>query len=345
MPDVVKLREKVLRVCRLNLADDRPAPHSLTELTEWLGIGAGTLSKPYGQPVADLKASLERAMVMALGFGPDDSEFERDPAQVWPRWTAKWGDSWRKGDYEVFARRLEESGYFVPRPRDDPKLAGYFPKIRRKSNRELAQGQATAITGTVPAAMADLRGRYLDRLASLQVVCREGADQLRHLYADCTFGTVKVETDDAVYLVSINWCHTELYLTEASFEPHLMDGLVTSTSVPIRRMKVKREYRNRNFPSWTVEDSQSKMPLDGEYFNIDLGVVNGNISGEDESSILVFKGGFTVSAMSGAEVGERGILSSLLKYLLVEFVGEIELRGSYRYYLSSRPIGRGVADD
>jgi hypothetical protein len=346
MPDVVKLREKVVRVCDLNAGNGRAAPHSRTELIDWLGIGAGSLSKAYSQPTANLKVSLERAIVMALGFGPTNSDFDKDPDLVWPRWLEKWGNSWRKDSDKEFAKRLEKSAYFVPRPRDDVKLGELLPRIRRKSNRELSQIQGIVPVGaSVPAMRTEAKGRYLDRLASLQVVCRRDEAQRRHLYATCTFGTAKVETEDAAYLVAINLCHAELFLTEASFDPLLGDSSIVSNSTPVRSIKVRREFRSRNYPSWIIEDCQSKTSLTGEYYDVDLGVVDGKISGDDESSILVFKAGFVVSAMSGPKLGERGILSSLLKYMVIEFAGEIELRGSYRYYLSSRPIESDSPND
>lgn len=339
MPDIVKLREKVVRVCGLNYANNRPAPRNMTELATWLGIAGGTLTRRYSTGTANLQNSLERAIVMALGFGPEDSEFEEYGESVWSHWIAKWGNTWRSSEPMELERLLETANYFVPRAVDDARLATLLPKFQRRSGARVdsASGKQPAEAVAAAAALPHARGRYLDRLASLQVKCmRKEEDQ--QLRATCTFGTVKIPTDDAVYLVSINWCHAELLLTEASFEPTLESGLVRSRSVPTREMNVRREYSRINHPSWVVSDSQPKTPLSGEYIDVTLGTVAGNITPDDEASLLVYKAGFAVSALSGPQLTELGILTSLLKYLVTEHVGEIELRGKYLYHLSAGQI-------
>jgi hypothetical protein len=344
MADVVGFKEKVIRACQLNSANSRYAPTSRTELIEWLGLGAGTLSARYAQPAPNLQISLERAIVMALGFGPEESEFAEYQERAWPRWAEQWGKLWRNGDPQDFGRKLEETGYFVPRAPNDPRIAALLPKIRRRNPRMMKDEGALPDGPKTPAILvARADGQYLDRLASLQVRCVRG----RHagtLIATCTFGTVEVHTEDATYLVSINRCHAEVLLRQASFEPRLENEVVASRSSPPRNMQVEREYSRLNHPSWRLTDSQPKTPLKGEYPELMLGVVRGEICGDDEASLLVHKAGFAVSAAFESKMEEGGILNSLLKYLVTEHVGEIEQRGTYLYHLSAGPI-LGGADD
>lgn len=343
MPDVVKLGEKVVRVCSLNRMREAQAPMGKTDLVRWLGVAGGRLSKFYSVPVATLGASLERAIVMALGFGPDESAFEQYGDGAWSRWLAVWGNTWRTGDPLEFEGLLEREGYFVARPPDDPRLKALLPKIRGVSKgRELPPEElAPAITEFQQA-----EGRYLDRLASIEAVCVCEDSRPRRVRATLTFGAVEVPTDDVTYLVSINRCHAELLFREGSFEPSLEKSLVESRSRPVRQMKVEREMSRINHPSWLLVDNSPKTPLKGEYPDLELGVVQGEISPEDEASLIVHKAGFLVSALSSREMDELGILTSLLRYLVTEHVGEIEQRGSYLYHLSPGPILlRGAALD
>jgi hypothetical protein len=347
MVDIVKFGDKVARVCSLHRANNRPAPGGKTQLVEWLGLGGGTLSKRYGDPVAVLQASLERAVVMALGFGPDDSEFEQYPwSDVWSRWAARWGALWRDGDSIAFARHLEETGYFVARMRDDPRLAVLLPKIRRpmRVGGKYLATTLRPVTDVSPVSTTPLPKnalRYLDRLASLQVVHICEGDRRYRLMATCTFGDVEISTEDAVYLVSVNRCRAELFLTAGSLEAELEDELINSWSTPVRQMKVKREFSRRNHPTWILCDDQPKTPLGGEYCELRLGVVIGMMTEADEASLLVHKAEFVVSALSGPVLKEEGILTSLLKYLVTEHVGEIEQTNNYLFRLSPGPIQSG----
>lgn len=349
MVDVVSFGEKVLRTCALNKANNRDAPHSKTELVAWLGLGGGSLSKRYKDPVADLQAALERAVVMALGFGPDETEFERyDWATVWTRWALRWGEVWRNAEAAAFSEHLEQEDFFFPRQKDDPRLAPLLSKIRRPKKdgiiRQADQRHAAPAAGGLASARATSRARYLDRLASLQVVCdRSKADRDR-LVATFTFGEVEIATEDATYLVAVNRCHAEIFLADGSFDPTLEEQTVDSRSPPVRQMKIKRESSRLNHPTWLVCDTHSKTPLWGEYCDLSLGVVNGGVSEKDEASLLVHKAEFAVSALSGPGMPEQGILGGLLRYLVTEHVGEIEQTNNYLYRLSAGPIQNGEDD-
>lgn len=338
MPDVVRFSDKVSEICELNGAASREAPRNKSALSGWLGLGAGTLSRHYQKPVPHLTISLERAVVMALGFGPLESEFARDGEHAWASWGKKWGELWRAREPQDLVRKLEDEGYFVPRPPDDVRLAALLPRIRKRKE---GAGSPLALARAEPAAVprvARAEGRYLDRLASLEVACIRKEAELYRLLATCTFGRVEVDTPDATYLVSLNRCRAEIILREASFEPRLQRDIVKSRSEPGRKMSIERETSRLNHPSWRLDDVQHRTPLFGEYCDLELGSVRGEIGADDEASLLVHKNGFAVSAVTGAKLDEGGILTNLLKYLVTEHVGEIEQRGGYIYHLSAGPI-------
>jgi hypothetical protein len=347
LPDVVKFSDKVVRVCGLNSANERNAPRNKTELVKWLGLGGGTLSKSYRVPTANLLASLERAVVMALGFGPEESEFVQHREEAWARWGVKWHHLWRSGEPKDLVDRLESECYFVERTPDDPRLTALLPKIRRRKNDDASEATSLAVAGASPPATISHRLgiRYLDRLASLQITGVFKERGVRRLLATCTFGAVEVPTEEATYLVSINRCRADIFLTEASFEPSFEEDIVASRSAPSGQMSIKREYSRINHPSWLVNDPQPKTPLSGEFCDIELGAVRGQIGGDDEASLVVNKAGFAVSALTGNALEERGVLSSLLRYLVTEHVGEIEMRGNYQYHLSAAPIECVGGDD
>jgi len=340
MPDVAGFREKVIQVCDLNRALGRHAPGNRSALTTWLGLGTGTLSGRYQKPVAHLTLSLERAIVMALGFGPAEPEFVKDPDRAWSSWQKNWGELWRVRAPEDLVKKLDEEGYFAARAPDDARLLALLPKIRRKKD---GGGAPIDLAHTEPAAISlksvsRAEGGYLDRLASLEVVCIRKESKVYDLLATCTFGSVEVCTPDATYMVSINRCRAEVLLREAAFEPRLQNEVVESRSAPIRKISIIREASRLNHPSWRLDDIRHMTPLFGEYCNLELGSVRGEIDEDDEASLLIYKNGFAVSAISGAKLEQGGILTNLLRYLVTEHVGEIEQHGSYIYHLSAGPI-------
>jgi hypothetical protein len=284
---------------------------------------------------------------MALGFGPEESEFEQYGwSEVWSRWLIRWGELWRAGDSIAFAQHLEETGYFVARMPDDLRLALLLPKLRRPTKQgenDLSRPARLVTEGssTLSAAPPTNAIRYLDRLASLQVVHVYESEKRYRLLATCTFGDVEISTEDAAYLVSVNRCRAELFLTAGSLEAELEDEIINSRSMPVRQMKIKREISKLNHPTWILCDDKPKTPLRGEYCELWLGVVTGTMAEADEASLLVHKAEFAVSAVSGPVLREEGILTSLLKYLVTEHVGEIEQTNNYLFRLSPGPIQSG----
>src|SRR4051812_14453260 len=125
MPEVVSFREKVTQVCELNRALSRNAPRNRSALTTWLGLGTGTLSGRYQKTVAHLTISLERAIVMAVGFGPAEDDFAKDGDRAWSVWLKRWGELWRTRAPEELVRRLDEEGYFIPRGPEDDRLLSF----------------------------------------------------------------------------------------------------------------------------------------------------------------------------------------------------------------------------
>jgi hypothetical protein len=342
MADVVKLDEKVGRIFSLNQTRNGLAPTSKTQLVTWLGVAGGGLSKYYSIPVTRLGASLEHAIVMALGFGPEESEFEQHGERAWSRWLTTWGDIWRTGTPIELERHLELSNYFVPRTPEDPRLVALLPMIGRAAKSRDPSPPSPAAEQR----LQQTEGRYLDRLASIEAVYVCEGNKPKRLRATFTFGTVEVWTEDATYRVSINRCQAQLFIREGSFEPSVDTILVDSRSRPTRRLKVEREYTRINHPSWVLADKEAKTPLRGEYPDLELGLVHGETSEEDEANLIVHKAGFAVFALTSHEREELGILTSLLRYLVTEHVGEIEQRGNYHYHLSSGPIlSRGVNRD
>jgi hypothetical protein len=344
----VQFSDKVVRVCDLNRANDRDAPRNKTQLINWLGLAGGRLSKSYKAATATLHLSLERAVVMALGFGPAEADFDQGENFAWSRWVARWGELWRNAQPKELADCLESEPYFVPRPRDDPRLTALIGRIRRNTGAASSASPVPGVAANAAAPAGAARGlenRYLDRLASLEVtgVRTNGGDH--RLLATCTFGTVEVQTEDATYLVSINRCHADILLTADSFEPCFEQDVVRSRSSPVLEMSIKRESSKINHPSWLVKDPRPKTPLNGEYCDVELGVVRGPIGADDEASIVVTRAGFAIHALTGGALEEFGIVSSLLRFLVSEHVGEIEMRGSYRYHLSARPIEWIGTDD
>ncbi|MDP1865963.1 MAG: hypothetical protein Q8L13_06410 [Bradyrhizobium sp.] len=344
MPEVLFFSEKVIRVCDLNHANSRNAPKNRTELSDWLGIGSGTLSKRYKGPSADIHVSLERAIVMALGFGPSDTDFDAGSDKAWSRWTTEWSQLWRSGNTQDFIKKFEDSGYFFPRLRGDSRLNEMATKIRKPRKAGEDQNQLHLLPATSTILVARTSDNHLDKLASLQVI-GVSDNSSTTLVATCTFGTVEVNTEDAAYLVSINRCHAELVLQACSLTELLVDKVVDGRSGPAHQMAIKNEPSRSNHPSWRLEHAKRRTPLGGEYDEIFLGNVQGAIDPGDEASIVVIKAGFKVAAVGGPDLELGGALNSLLRYLVVEHVGEIQQRGSYRYHLSAGPIRLKGEDD
>src|SRR4051794_5707964 len=107
MPTIHEFGAKIAAVCGHNRGAAHNAPMTKTEILEWLDLSAGYMSRFYGQSRAEVTPVIERAIVMALGFGPVDVNLEKNWELAWRSWLTEWRDTWREGSPADLVKRLE----------------------------------------------------------------------------------------------------------------------------------------------------------------------------------------------------------------------------------------------
>ena len=329
MPGIHEFGMKIAAVCGHNRGAAHTAPTRKTELLDWLDLSGGRMSRFYKPAKPDVPAVIERAVVMALGFGPVDASFEKGWDQAWMSWLADWKAVWREGSPTGLVERLELTNCFVPRLHSDKWLQFAKSRIPRRM-RDSAQTGSYVSPVTPPTGdhdcSSDRPERYLHPwLASLRAACVKTLMD-SELAVDMSFGLVDVIANELTYNVALDRCRVEVLFDEASFLPTLDEDTVGGDTTLSEPVHITRETSRVNYPSWLLENPAPKTPLRGEYRHLSLGRVNGTMLPSDEARFLVSRSQFAITDGQHKPL-PLGIVSSIINDLITEHVGESKSAG------------------